>query len=100
MLETSERDQLRRGSWGWGGRNTAKRGRAASGEINQAGTMEAEPLDSLPAEPQGSPLNPWTLKPSLCVGCAATDPVLPIGDGALERCAELDRDSDLPGSMG
>ena len=58
MLETSERDQLRRGPWGWGGRNTAKRGRAASGEINQAGTMEAEPLDSLPAEPQGSPLNP------------------------------------------
>ena len=53
MSKTSELDQLRRGSWGWGGRNTATRRRAASGEINQAGT-----LDSLPAEPQGSPLNP------------------------------------------
>lgn len=45
-LKTSELDQLRRGSWGWGGRNTPKHKRAASGESNQAGTVEAEPLDS------------------------------------------------------
>ena len=45
-MKTSELDQLGRGLCRWGGRNTAKSRRAASGESNQAGTVEAEPLDS------------------------------------------------------